>query len=88
MFFKTHVRWVEVFTNSFYLENFAEGKVRELLVDGKTLLGVNQKSELKVFDELCPHQKASLKGAFDIDECYLIKVAYSKIVEKVNEKKI
>lgn len=33
-------------------------------------------------------RKASLKGAFDIDECYLIKVAYSKIVEKVNEKKI
>ena len=63
MFFRTHIRWVEVFTNSFFKDSFAEGKVREVIVDGKTLLGVNQESNLKVFDELCPHQKASLKEA-------------------------
>ena len=68
MFFKTHVQWVELFSNSYFLEKYILNKVQEIFLDGKTYLGVNQNGQLNVFDEFCPHQKASLKNAIIEDD--------------------
>lgn len=57
MFFKTHVQWVELFLNYYFLEKYILKKVQKIFLDGKTYLGVNQNGQLNVFDEFCHIRK-------------------------------
>ncbi len=63
MFFKTHVRWVKLFSNRHFTEKYVLNEVQQLTLESKTYLGVNNNGHLKICDEFCPHQKASLKNA-------------------------
>lgn len=63
MFFKTHVRWVKVFSEKLFNNDFLEGVVRPLSLKDLDVLCVKLDGELKVFEKSCPHQKASLVNA-------------------------
>lgn len=63
MFFKTHIRWVKVFSELEFQNDFQAGKIFPLRKAGLDLLFIKLKGELKVFEKKCPHQKASLEEA-------------------------
>ena len=61
MFFKTHVRWIELISNSDFLSNYIENEIYPVKVEGKSCLAIKHDKTLRVFDEICPHQGISLK---------------------------
>ncbi|MBI35817.1 MAG: hypothetical protein CMP67_10705 [Flavobacteriales bacterium] len=63
MFFKTHVRWVEVLSNTDFINNYVENEIHPLTVEAKSCLATKYDKKLRVFDDLCPHQAISLKDA-------------------------
>ena len=60
MFFKTHIRWVDLMTEKEFKETYQEGKIKAVKVEEHVCLSVNVKNSLKVFEKSCPHQRASL----------------------------
>ncbi len=63
MFFKTHIRWVKVISEFDFKNQFKNDVIRPLDLEGLEVLAVNSEGQLKVFEKLCPHQKASLNDA-------------------------
>jgi len=63
VFFKTHIRWVKVISEFDFKNQFQKDVIKPLNIDGLDVLAVNTNSQLKVFEKLCPHQKASLHSA-------------------------
>lgn len=63
MFFKTHIRWVDLMTEKEFKETYQEGKIKAVKVEEHVCLSVNVKNSLKVFEKSCPHQRASLEHA-------------------------
>ena len=61
MFFKAHIRWIEVLSNSDFLVNYVENVIYPVNLEGKSLLSTKYGSKLYVFDDKCPHQGMSLK---------------------------
>lgn len=61
MFFKTHVRWVELISNSEFLGNYIENQIYPVNIDGRSCLATKHQMSLRVFDDTCPHQGMSLK---------------------------
>ncbi|MBK21240.1 MAG: hypothetical protein CMP63_02835 [Flavobacteriales bacterium] len=61
MFFKTHVRWVQLISNSEFLGNYIENEIYSVSFEGKSCLATKYEMRLRVFDDTCPHQGISLK---------------------------
>lgn len=67
MFYKTHLIWIKVFENhEVFLSRVPENKIIPLQIDELAIAVSNDAGKLVAFDQVCPHQKASLlKG-----ECF------------------
>lgn len=63
MFFKTHTRWVKSISVKEFQDNFEEGTPKLLAFEEEEVLFVKIGSQLRVFEQYCPHQKASLKNS-------------------------
>tara|TARA_B100001094_G_C18056521_1_gene732768 strand:+ start:496 stop:861 length:366 start_codon:yes stop_codon:yes gene_type:complete len=63
MFFKTHIRWVDLISEKNFAENYIEGNIIPIKVEEEDCLSVKIKEALKVFEKNCPHQKSPLINA-------------------------
>ena len=61
MFFKTHLRWVPLISNSDFVNNYIENKIYTIVVEGLTFLMTKYNMKPVLFSENCPHQGVSLK---------------------------
>lgn len=63
MFFKTHIRWVQVFNSQEeFTTRIVDERIVSLVIEGDSYCGANDQGQLVVFEERCPHQKAQLIG--------------------------
>jgi len=61
MFFKTHVRWVELISKFKFQGNYIENQIYPVNIDGRSCLVTKHQMDLRVFDDTCPNQEISLR---------------------------